>query len=280
MELTEWLADWQHRQHAVSFDFRAAMPDGTLIREYDSFNDVGLLNERIRGGASSVVEIGCATGEFYRYMNRINPSVEYWGVDVSEPALERARSKYPKGRFQRVTAQTNMLGETAPRPTPPDIVYSKDVMHHQAKPFEFLSELLRIPKDSMILRCRTRDNGATEWDPEKSCQYHYDGWMPYIVINTQELVDFIKAIVPDAEIVVMRHRMILGGVHARFIPKDCYLPQTGTAETSIGVFLKTNSPRTVRFNDRADTNPKYTLSDRMWFGKARAMTMLRGKQSS
>ena len=34
----------------------------------------------------------------------------------------------------------------------------------------------------------------TEWDVNKSTQMHYDKyWMPYIVINTEELINFIIA---------------------------------------------------------------------------------------
>lgn len=61
------------------------------------------------------------------------------------------------------------------------------------------------------MRCRTREVGPTENDPELSCQYHYGGWMPYIVTNLDELLQHVRGLAPQSEIVVYRNHMILGG---------------------------------------------------------------------
>ena len=53
--------------------------------------------------------------------------------------------------------------------------------------------------------------------------------------------------------------MILGGRNDRFLPKECYLPETRTAETAVGVFKKTASPGRVTIEDRPDGNPRYTM---------------------
>jgi SAM-dependent methyltransferase len=269
MGASEWSSDWQHRQHAVSFDFRAAMPIGTLTREYESFSDVSLLKEAIRGGGADVAEIGCATGEFFRYLRAECPKVRYRGFDVSEPAIRRALDKYPGGPFTVINVDPSGLAETVRRGGTPDAVYCKDVLHHQVRPLEFLAALMQIPKDAVILRCRTRDFGPTEWNPEKSCQDHYDGSMPYIVINTEELIGHIQRLAPNAEIVVLRNHMILGGLHGRKLPADCSLPETRTAETAIGIFLRSASPGKVRIEDRRDSKPSYTLLDRLWFATSR-----------
>jgi hypothetical protein len=137
-------------------------------------------------------------------------------------------------------------------PAHPDVVYVKDVLHHQTDPFGLLGQLLRIASDSVILRTRTRDVGETVTDPDHSCQYHYEGWMPYLVFNLQELIEEIHRCVPACELVVYRNHMVLGGRENRFLPKACYLPATGTAETAIGVFLNTTRPGLVRVEDRPD----------------------------
>ena len=90
MDAGKWTSNWQHRQHAVHFDFRAAMPIGMLSREYESFSDVVLLTQAIQKGITDVVEIGSATGEFFRYLRAKHPHVRYRGYDVSEPAVRRA----------------------------------------------------------------------------------------------------------------------------------------------------------------------------------------------
>src|SRR2546429_1306148 len=185
MDLAKWWADWQNVDHAKKFDFRASVPNRVLARDFESFNDVRFLSETLAGTQEKLLlEVGCATGDFYRYLKFRHPSVIYRGADVSTPAIDRAKQKSPAGSFHVVNpdwdveTMTSICGAHRPQ-----IVFSKDVAHHQVKPLEFLSRVLQLPLETLIFRTRTRDKGPTEWDPEKSCQYHYGGWMPYIVMN-------------------------------------------------------------------------------------------------
>jgi hypothetical protein len=83
--------------------------------------------------------------------------------------------------------------------------------------------------------------------------------MPYIVINLDELISRIRTIRPASEVVVYRHHIVLGGQVNRFLPKDCYRLETGTAETAVGVFLRTTQPGRVTIEDRPDERPRYTV---------------------
>lgn len=259
----QWYADWQNPEHASRFDFRSSLHIKDLQRSYESLNDVCLLNERVQWNRSlSLLEVGCATGEFYRYLKFKHPKISYFGVDVSNPVIARAKEKYPEASFfvvdpsDRLSSQIQRL----PMPAHPDIVYAKDVVHHQTDPFAFLSELLDIASEALILRCRTRDVGDTVLNPALSCQYHYDGWMPYVVINLQELTDRVTRREPGCEVVVYRNHMVLGGQHNRFLPKDCYLPETGTAETALSIFKKTDRPGNITIEDRADGQVLYNTT--------------------
>lgn len=266
MNIAKWYADWQNPEHARLFDFRSPLDGGNLIRNYEAYNDVRLLNERLdRSRDITLLEVGCATGEFYRYLRIKYPRVSYYGVDVSQPAIERARAKYPQGRFFATDPEleAGSLLERIGLRRAPEIVYAKDVVHHQTRPFEFVSELLKVPSEALIFRCRTRDVGKTELDPELSCQYAYGGWMPYIVTNLDELIAHIKGAAPQAEVAVYRNHIVLGGQHSRYLPKDCYLKETGTGETAIGVFKKTDNPGKLVIEDHPDMNPKYTLDYRL-----------------
>ncbi len=267
-----WYIDWQAQGHAALFDSRAGLSDLRLRVQMESFNDVRLLRERLdRSRSVRLLEVGCATGEFYRYLRNSFPRVQYWGMDISRPALARAREKYPQGKFfecdERSRVRENL--RRAEEELVPELLYSKDVLHHQTDPWGFLKQLLEIPSEALILRTRTRDTGATVLDPDLSCQYHYQGWMPYIVLNLQELVERIQASAPAAEVVVLRHRRVLGGRENRFLPKECYQPETGTAETAVGVFLKSGRPGAVCVEDRQDSNPSYPLWERVRAATAR-----------
>ena len=253
--MTDWYQDWQHPAHAEAFDRRAHLDDRNFIRSYECFNDVRLLGERVdRRRPLTLVEVGCATGDLYRYLALQFPQITYYGVDISEGAIDRARRKYPDGRFvvARAGEPLHVTLARAGLRAKPDLVYAKDVVHHQAKPFEFLAELLDMASQAVILRLRTRDVGATELDPERSCQYHYGGWMPYIVLNLQELIDHLRAEAPGSRVVVYRHHMVLGGHNNRFVPKALYLEETGTAETAVGLFKRTDRPGEVIIQDRPD----------------------------
>ncbi len=263
---TKWYADWQHERHARHFDGRAALSDGDLVRNFASFNDVRLLGERLdRARPVTLLEVGCATGEFYRYLRLVHPQVRYCGIDISHAAIARAKEKYPKARIVPVEPQAK-LAEVIERlglAGRPEFVWCKDVLHHQTDPFGLLCELLGAAAEGVVLRTRTRDVGPTVLDPERSCQYHYDGWMPYLVINLQELIDDIRRQASQAEVMVYRHRMVLGGRENRFLPKECYLPETGTAETAVGVLYRTDHPGRVTVIDRTDMDVAYPLSWRV-----------------
>ena len=129
---------------------------------------------------------------------------------------------------------------------------------HHLRPFAFVSELVQVASEAVIVRCRTRDQGKSELDPERSCQYHYDGWMPYLVLNLQELIEHVTTESPGCEVVVYRSYTVLGGQHQRFVPKELFLRETGTAETAVGFFKRTDHPGRVIVEDRLDQNPVYT----------------------
>lgn len=262
----EWYGDWQSTDHVRVLDRRYALSDASLVRNYEAFNDVCLLNERLdRASDAALLEVGCATGEFYRYLRVKRPRVRYYGVDIARAAIARAREKYPAGRF--FAGEPGVPVADALRsldlPGAWEVVYAKDVVHHQTRPFDFLAQLLDVTADMLIMRLRTRDRGATVTDPDVSCQHHYQGWMPYIVINVQELIEHIRTRAPRSEIVVYRHHMVLGGQHNRFLPKECYLPETGTAETVVGVFSRTTRPGEVTLENRKDPLPRYSVTSRL-----------------
>ncbi|MDP3702761.1 MAG: class I SAM-dependent methyltransferase [Candidatus Omnitrophota bacterium] len=276
--MDRWYRNWQHPAHAVQFDGRAHLDLRNLIRNYEAFNDVRLLNERVeRSRAFELLEVGCATGEFIRYLRAKFPLVHYIGLDVSEPAIARAKAKYPEVPFFVVQADSNLtetlrdLGVTRQ----PDTVYSKDVVQHQVRPFEFLSSLIEVASEAVILRCRTRDVGTTVLDPERSCQFYEGDWLPYIVLNLQELVEWVRAKVPEGEIVLYRHHMVLGGQHGRFLPKELYRKETGTAETAVGIFKQTERPGTVMIYDQPEQNSTGTWDYRMRSAVRKAMKVLR-----
>ena len=237
---SEWRQAWQEQGHAVEFD-----PPDLYVwwrRSYENFNEFRLFEQHWRDlTGRSFIDIGCATGDLYRWLQDRHSEFHYHGYDISASAIERARKKYPEGAFDVIEADLSDLESREP----PTVLWARDVVHHQVDPLEYLSRLLRVPSEAVVLRLRTRDVGDTVADPELSCQWAYGHWVPFIVSNFDELVETIYDIAPAAKISAVKSYAPLGGSLGRFLPKECYYPETGTAETAMYISLTAGAP-----NDR------------------------------
>ena len=200
------------------------------MRLCNRFNEC-LLLRTIVGSPSlgTFSDVGCATGRFYRYVLKVWPSLQYKGFDISEVAIEQATRLYPGGNFTVFDGSLKSAPEIQS-----DVVFCRDVAHHQENPTQFLSDLYDVTGKYLVLRVRTREVGSTVFDVSQSCQYTYGRWVPYIVFNTQELVELLQSFTPTpAGITLWRHPSVLGGQNSRFLPKELYYPETGTAETAV-----------------------------------------------
>jgi len=262
--MSKYYSAWKKAIHATSFDWGANLTVGERKKIYESFNEIRLLNEYAdRISAGSFYEIGCATGELYRYLAPKHPKFRYSGFDISGPAIERAKEKFPHVEFTLVGED---LGEVAT--VAPTVLFARDVVLHQLDPFAFLRQLLSIPQEAIILRIRTRDKGATVLDPEVSCQWHYGEWVPYMVLNLDEVIAAVREVRPFAEMHIVKNVLQLGGHHNRFLPKECYMPETGTAETALYIRFSGDSdvdaePQ-VKIEERADSVQEWSLGERVW----------------
>lgn len=262
MSISE-IAAWQDDTHARVFDEVSAYPDFLMRKRFESFNEVRLLRQHaaaLRG--KDLFEIGCATGEFGRYVTKYLPRFTYTGFDISRPAIARAVAKYGNTRYrlfeEPISALRDKFGTGS-------VVFCRDVVLHQLDPLGFVSSLLQIAKEALVLRLRTRDVGETVFDAERSCQYHYDRhWVPYIVLNTQQLLDSIGSDPTVSRIVVSRRYEALGGHNFRHLPKELFYSETRTAETAL-IVLKQETDRSsepqVTYDDRPD-GPRYSLMER------------------
>ena len=221
---------WQEEKHAEVFDTWASFNCSDLKRRFEDFNEMQLfLKHKENVSGKRFVEIACATGELYRYLRNFHAEITYQGFDVSDSAIRRAQDKYGDSNFSVCEEDLSDL-EISGRPS---FVWARDVVHHQRQPFEFLKKLLSLRGELTILRIRTRDQGESVVDSAISCQWQYNQWVPYIVLNTDELLTFICDTVPVRMIELVKSYQPLGGHNGRFLPKECYDPATGTAETAV-----------------------------------------------
>ena len=228
---------WNTESHLRKFDHWNRKINLEFDFVYGCFSEQTYLLESVKLLENpEIFDIGCATGTTYRFLyNKIRGSgYSYTGLDLSKSAIERARSLYPGVNFLTSNGERlyELLGLKA------DIVYSRDTIMHQESPYDFLDQLIEITERFLIIRLRTRDHGETEFDVSKSCQMHYDNyWMPYVVLNIDELISYIKSKNNVIKVTINKSYEILGGQNSRFLPKDLYFEKTGTAETSIMIEL-------------------------------------------
>lgn len=253
---------WQDATHVRVFDEVSHYPHFLMRKRFEAFNEVRLLRRyasRIQG--KQLFEIGCATGEFGRYIGKYLQQFDYRGFDISRPAVQRAVSKYGQSKY---TVYEGDLRSFRSQFGQADVVFCRDVVLHQLDPFGFLSGLLDISREALALRLRTRDVGATVMDAELSCQYHYDRhWVPYVVLNTDELVACLTADQRVREIIISRRYEPLGGHNFRFLPKELFYSETRSAETAVLVLKgePSDGAPAVTYDDRND-GPRYTLLER------------------
>ena len=106
---------------------------------------------------------------------------------------------------------------------------------HQTNPFNFIQDLLDKAKSTLVIELRTRDLGKTNFDVNNSCQFVDGIWVPYIILNYQELKDFLlkKENIKNSKITFNREYTILGGKNGRYLEKELYYENTKTASTTI-----------------------------------------------
>ena len=76
--------------------------------------------------------------------------------------------------------------------------------------------------------------GETVLDPNISCQSIYGRWVPFIVLNCDEVLAELMRLDPRPDrIKLVKDYIILGGSNGRFLPKSCYEESTGTAVTAL-----------------------------------------------
>ena len=138
----------------------------------------------------------------------------------------------------------------------PDYIFERDVVVHQTDPFAFLKQICLSAKKGVFFRLRTRDKGSTVLDVEKSCQMYHGLWAPYIMLNCDEVVSFLADLNICSKIVILKNYAILGGHHGRYLPKDCYLDETGTAESGVYIEIDQGSKRPEIIIEKKDENER------------------------
>jgi SAM-dependent methyltransferase len=58
---------------------------------------------------STVLDYGCGTGDFYKFLKRRGINVRYTGVDINENFISLAKNKYPECNFKVMNADDDQF---------------------------------------------------------------------------------------------------------------------------------------------------------------------------
>ena len=162
------LTAWDSPSHLAEYDYLSSAPRWLRRRFWERFDEIKALPEHV----SSIIEVGCATGELARYLMDRYPYASYIGFDVSQSAIDRAREKcdgeFICGHFQDYDYHA-------------ELVICRDVVHHQPDPWQFLEDLKRISDRYLVTRLRL---GPITM---KSKQWLYGYEVPYWTLNCMEI---------------------------------------------------------------------------------------------
>ena len=165
----EFTAAWE-QEHAERFGRAITLRnDFKFLLEFRPSIPARCLNyvsNVAQGSVISVLDIGCAAGDYYAYLTcqRAFRRFEYEGVDISRVAIAAANRYYQTDRFQVINGDEDLAAKTG------DIVLSVNVLQHQPAAIDNLVQILKCAKQYLVVTLRTRENGETVFDPERSCR--------------------------------------------------------------------------------------------------------------
>jgi trans-aconitate methyltransferase len=102
-----------------------------LLQNQSDFQECGLL------------DIGCATEEFYGYLHHALPRFSYTGCDTDDRLIQSAGKKYSEGKF----VFSEDLSNVGPHSASPATVFRREAVMHHPEPFAFLTNPFLCPRD-------------------------------------------------------------------------------------------------------------------------------------
>ena len=152
---------------------------------------------RVLFPGAKVLDIGCASGGFFNIMRSMEPTIDYVGMDIVEPALELARNRYPEARF--------MLADGFEIPFDDgtfDLVHCTSVLNNEPRYQELLPEMYRVSNRFVLTDMRLLKDLAASGN---SGPFYYDikfegdsqeATVPYVVNDADEVVNYLLGLEP------------------------------------------------------------------------------------
>lgn len=94
----------------------------------------------------SILDVGCAVGNFCSVVEELNPKVSYVGIDTSEGMIREARRRRPQVDFRLVDGRGLPWGDASF-----DLVFGTGVLLHNPDYFEMIAEMFRVSRRFVVI---------------------------------------------------------------------------------------------------------------------------------
>lgn len=144
-----------------------------------------------------VLDVGCASGGFFNIMRTLEPTLDYIGIDIAQPAVDMARQKYPEARFE-VTDGTTIPFDDGTF----DLVHCTSVMVNDPRYQEIWKEMYRVTSRFVLADMRLlKGIGGQEGVPESKYRIQFEGQeqeaiVPYVVNDGDEVISYLLKLEP------------------------------------------------------------------------------------
>lgn len=139
------------------------------------------------------LDIGCCCGGFNSIMGFYNPELQYTGVDIIPRFVDIAREHYPESKF--VVGDGTDLGFSD---NAFELVHSSGILHLNSRYKDIVREMYRIASKYVLCDFRlTQGPDVTgEMDVNLVEQERSAGVLPYVVLNIERQLEFLKGLDP------------------------------------------------------------------------------------
>ncbi|MFQ5872871.1 MAG: class I SAM-dependent methyltransferase [Dehalococcoidia bacterium] len=139
------------------------------------------------------LDVGCAAGGFSDIMKAFNPSLSYTGVDIIPRFVELARAAHPDGEF--------FVSDGVHLPFEPegfDLVFSSGVLHLNSRYQDIVRACYSMCRRYLLCDFRLTEGPSVTGEMVVNFDEHSPPTppLPYLVVNTEALVAFLKRLTP------------------------------------------------------------------------------------
>ena len=144
-----------------------------------------------------VLDVGCASGGFFNIMRALEPTIDYTGIDIAEPAIDLARRTYQEARFEVADGVTIPFDDGTF-----DLVHCTSVLVIEPRYQEVWKEMYRVTSRFVLADMRLLKDIEGQGGLQDS---HYriqfdrqeqEAVVPYVVSDADEVISFLSDLEP------------------------------------------------------------------------------------